>query len=52
MNNLIESICEDNKVRYTQVGDSHFFVQRKNGYILFRELKLNLSSAVLGLLER
>lgn len=35
MNNLIESICEDNKVRYTQVGDSHFSVQRKNGYILF-----------------
>lgn len=40
MNNLIESICEDNKVRYTQVGDSHFSVQRKNGYILFRELKI------------
>lgn len=34
MNNLIESICEDNQVRYTQVKDSHFSVQRKDGYIL------------------
>ena len=40
MNNLIESICEDNRVLYTQVKDSHFSVQRKNGYILFRELKI------------
>lgn len=40
MNNLIESICEDNKVRYTPVGGSRFSVQRKNGYILFRELKI------------
>lgn len=34
MNNLIESICEDNQVRYTRVKDSHFSVQRKDGYIL------------------
>lgn len=40
MNNLIESICEDNQVRYTRVKDSHFSVQRKDGYILLRELKI------------
>lgn len=26
MNNLIETICEDNKVRYTRVGDLHYSV--------------------------
>lgn len=36
MNNLIESICEDNKVRYTQVGDSHFSVQRKTDIFFSR----------------
>lgn len=40
MNNLIETICEDNKVRYTRVGDLHYSVQRKDGYILLRELKI------------
>ena len=40
MNNLIESICEDNKVRYTRVGDLHYSLQRKDGYILLRELKI------------
>lgn len=51
MNNLIETICEDNKVRYTRVGDLHYSLQRKDGYILLRELKLNLSSALLDLSE-
>ena len=32
MNNLIETICEDNKVRYTRVGDLHYSLQRKDGY--------------------
>lgn len=39
MNNLIETICEDNKVRYTRVGGLHYSLQRKDGYILLRELK-------------
>ena len=40
MNALIESICEDNKVRYTKVGNIHFSAQKKDGYILFRELRI------------
>lgn len=34
MNNLIETICEDNEVRYTRVGDLHYSLQRKDGYVL------------------
>lgn len=30
MNNLIETICEDNKVRYTRVGDLYYSLQRKD----------------------
>ena len=40
MNNLIETICEDNKARYTRVGGLHYPLQRKDGYILLRELKI------------